>query len=355
MNMAAFKAVFNATLKYSNMRNLFFSFNLNKNVMKSLLLMGVFILSTLSLWSQVNLSSGAHLSDAQLRLRDSADPNHYLKWNSTTDGPELAGNQGGRLGTTSGGFQEVLRWKKNGHVGIGTNNPLDLLQVGDQITKISFGSAYGGSSTNWGTSYIGFNIARTSSNNWFADTDGANNGAAMVYSDVIGTLRFVNFPSTGNSDANYDANNMKNHQTMMITGQGKVGIGLQWLPNTDLNTQGEEFRLYVKGGIKTEEVKVELCTGSWCDYVFEEDYDLKSLAEVEQYIEENGHLHNTASAATLEKEGLELKAITINQQEKIEEVFLHLIALEKRVLELEKENKQLKAANLSTTHLGKGQ
>lgn len=41
-------------------------------------------------------------------------------------------------------------------------------------------------------------------------------------------------------------------------------------------------------------------------------------------------------------DGLELGKITTNQQEKIEELFLHLIEMEKRVEELEKENKILK-------------
>jgi hypothetical protein len=42
-------------------------------------------------------------------------------------------------------------------------------------------------------------------------------------------------------------------------------------------------------------------------------------------------------------QGLELGKITTIQQEKIEELFLHLIEMEKRLKKLEKENQALKA------------
>ena len=125
---------------------------------------------------------------------------------------------------------------------------------------------------------------------------------------------------------------------------GFVGIGTTNMPN-QLNTNGDPYRLFVKGGIKTEEVKVELSSvGGWADYVFAPDYNLLSLEEVEQHIQEKGHLHNTASAEELHREGLELKAMTVNQQEKIEELYLHLIDVNKRLKVLEQENAVLKAA-----------
>ncbi|MEY4938029.1 MAG: hypothetical protein RIS64_4388, partial [Bacteroidota bacterium] len=56
-----------------------------------------------------------------------------------------------------------------------------------------------------------------------------------------------------------------------------------------------------------------------------------------------GHLPNTPSAEVVERQGLELGATAKNHQEKIEEVFLHLIDLEKRLKSLEAENAALKA------------
>lgn len=63
-----------------------------------------------------------------------------------------------------------------------------------------------------------------------------------------------------------------------------------------------------------------------------------TLKEVENHIQEKGHLHNTPFAKEIQKNGLNVREITTNQQEKIEELFLHLIEMEKRIAELEKEN-----------------
>lgn len=124
---------------------------------------------------------------------------------------------------------------------------------------------------------------------------------------------------------------------------GNVGIG------TDLSTNSygpfkDYFKLSVCGPIRATEVVVE--TG-WCDYVFEEGYKLTSLKEVEAHIKEKGYLHNTPSASEIESNGLELAGMTTNQQEKIEELFLHLIAMDKRMKTLETQNIRLKEELLS--------
>jgi hypothetical protein len=127
------------------------------------------------------------------------------------------------------------------------------------------------------------------------------------------------------------------HKTLVVGANDKVGIGTDNFPANDPN-----FRLYVRGGIKTEEVRVELCTG-WCDYVFEPTYKLQSLADVDAFIKRYKHLPNIPSAKQLEQEGgIDIGKMTTLQQEKIEELFLHVINLEKRIKLLEAENAQLK-------------
>lgn len=132
-------------------------------------------------------------------------------------------------------------------------------------------------------------------------------------------------------------------EALRWNGAGSVGIGTTDIPY-QLNSNNQPYRLFVKGGIKTEEVKIVLHNGtSWPDYVFTKEYKLTSLEEVEQHIQDKGHLHKVASAEELHKEGLELKSMTINQQEKIEELYLHLIDMNKRLKALEEENAALKA------------
>ncbi|MEM6964697.1 MAG: hypothetical protein AAF573_08035 [Bacteroidota bacterium] len=120
---------------------------------------------------------------------------------------------------------------------------------------------------------------------------------------------------------------------------GKVSIG---------TSQSHIFaNLTVTEGIITESAKIEFCgDGGWCDYVFEPDYELLTLEEVEDHINEKGHLHKTPSGEEIEKVGhFELKAVSLNQQEKIEEAFLHLIALKKEADQLQAELIKLRSEN----------
>lgn len=120
---------------------------------------------------------------------------------------------------------------------------------------------------------------------------------------------------------------------------GKVAIGSNSFP--------ANAHLGVKGGVITNLLKVELCeTEGWCDYVFEPNYKLLSLKELDIFIAKNGHLPNTPSATQIEEEGgFELKATKLNHQEKIEEIFLYLIQIQKRIKSLKKEIALLKAEN----------
>lgn len=102
-----------------------------------------------------------------------------------------------------------------------------------------------------------------------------------------------------------------------------------------------DYKLAVGGGIIAEEVLVQL-EGAWADYVFEKDYALKPLSEVETYIAQEKHLPGVSSAKSVAETGLNLGEMQRIQMEKIEELFLHLITLEKRVKQLEEENASLK-------------
>lgn len=98
------------------------------------------------------------------------------------------------------------------------------------------------------------------------------------------------------------------------------------------------YKLAVNGLIRAKEVRVN--TG-WSDFVFEEDYALPTLSEVESHIKTYGHLPSIPSAAEVESEGVELGGISSKLLQKIEELTLYVIAQEKRIAALEAENKAL--------------
>lgn len=102
--------------------------------------------------------------------------------------------------------------------------------------------------------------------------------------------------------------------------------------NVGIGTTNPTYKLSVNGIIRSKEVIVE--TG-WADYVFAEKYPLLPLSEVEKFIMENKHLPNIPSAKEVETNGLQIGDTQKRIMEKIEELTLYIIALEKKVNLLE--------------------
>ncbi|MBP9848126.1 MAG: hypothetical protein KBC58_01680 [Flavobacterium sp.] len=124
---------------------------------------------------------------------------------------------------------------------------------------------------------------------------------------------------------------------------GKVGVGYDFgnYPTTAGTVDVSKYNLFVKGGILTEEVRVSLKT-TWADYVFNKNYKLATLSEVEKHIQQNGHLKNVPSAKEVAENGLEVGQIINIQQEKIEELTLYIIDQNKTNEKQSKEIEELK-------------
>ncbi len=65
------------------------------------------------------------------------------------------------------------------------------------------------------------------------------------------------------------------------------------------------------------------------DYVFEPGYELPTLAEIDAFITDNGHLPGVPSATEVAETGLDMTQMQLAQLEKIEELTLHVIDLGK--------------------------
>mgnify|MGYP000748724498 CR=1 FL=1 len=91
--------------------------------------------------------------------------------------------------------------------------------------------------------------------------------------------------------------------------------------------------------IRTTEIVVE--TG-WADFVFEDDYQLRSLEEVESYIAENGHLPDVPSAQHVEENGVTVGEMEATLLQKVEELTLYMIELKKQNDSLQSEIDDLK-------------
>ncbi|MCF6130428.1 hypothetical protein L1S35_12150 [Flavobacterium sp. AS60] len=123
---------------------------------------------------------------------------------------------------------------------------------------------------------------------------------------------------------------------------GKIYIG----SNASYPSTTGNYKLFVEGGILTEKVKVALrSTANWADYVFEKNYDLMPLKNVEEYIAKHKHLPGIDSASELAKNGLDLAEMQAKHMAKIEEMMLYIIeqnkTIEKNIKDIEALKKQV--------------
>lgn len=114
--------------------------------------------------------------------------------------------------------------------------------------------------------------------------------------------------------------------------KGDMGIGTTVIP--------VGAKLAVNGDIFSRKIKVT--QEAWADFVFEPEYHLPTLEEVEAYIKANKHLPGILSAKEIEKVGLDLGDNQAALLQKVEELTLYLIEMKKQIDSQQKEISELK-------------
>lgn len=215
----------------------------------------------------------------------------------------------------------------NGNVGIGTEYPEDKLQVGTNSTKVVLGKA-SGHDLGYGTGYLGFNLSRNSNGgaaSWRTGADGAHDGGSVIYGDVFGSIRFSTVPTAGTTGQLPVADaTIRENTRLFIDKDGNIGIGTEKV---------DGFKLSVDGFVRARKVVVNVDT--WFDFVFDENYKLKTLSEVEKYIVQNKHLPDVPSEKEVLTDGIDLGKMNAILLQKVEELTLYMIEQDKRIKQLE--------------------
>jgi hypothetical protein len=117
---------------------------------------------------------------------------------------------------------------------------------------------------------------------------------------------------------------------LVINSDGKVGIG------TDSPTE----LLSVNGNIKSK--KVIVTQTGWADFVFADDYRLLPLAEVEKFIKQHRRLPDIPSQNEVDEKGIDVGEVQARLLQKIEELTLYVIELERKLSAQQEELENLK-------------
>jgi hypothetical protein len=134
--------------------------------------------------------------------------------------------------------------------------------------------------------------------------------------------------------------NHANGPTLFVNGSAERGRitsagRLLWNTTSDNGTDA----IQVNGSIKAK--KLTITQTSWPDYVFDSSYTLRSLIEVEKFIQHNKHLPEMPSAKEVEEKGINLGDNQTLLLKKIEELTLYMIDLKKENMEHRKLIQQL--------------
>ncbi len=103
----------------------------------------------------------------------------------------------------------------------------------------------------------------------------------------------------------------------------------------------ENFIVYTDGRVYCREVFVKL--GQLGDFVFDEDYDLMTYHELENYLKQNHHLPGVPSEPEVLSGGLNVGEMQAKVLQKTEENTLYILDLNKRLEKSQIENEKLKS------------
>lgn len=289
-----------------------------------------------------------------LNVQSSTEDRTGYFYNTKSSTSTTFGIFGGAYGTGSGA-------KRGGSFdavgGTGTNIGMRALAI-DGTTNIGvYGYASGGT-TNWAGHFDSGDVIIDDRLGIGTQTIPTGTGLYVMSQDIRmeGDNDFFNVVSTGATNPNgirfYDGNSFdgalfyeSGDHVLNITGSSNTAVLVTDFATNTVGigtfTPAPGYKLSVDGKIISEELRIRNST-NWPDYVFSEDYNLMSLTDLEKAINTHQHLPNIPSAAEVETEGILVGEMQKRMMQKIEELTLYVIDINKQNQALNSEVKLLK-------------
>ena len=213
----------------------------------------------------------------------------------------------------------------NFNIRFGYDGTSDCVWIGEtnsswsfpQVFVTDFQSGYAGISDEWAK---GWNVSFVPS---FDNVEQVRLAAQVITSNNISS-----YAGNANGTANYIpkfTSNTALGNSAIYEAAGNVGIG---------TTTPGSYKLAVEGTIGARKMKITQQGIPWADYVFHDDYQLRSLDALDKYIQQYKHLPEVPTSQEVNENGLDVADTQALLLKKIEELTLYMI-------ELKKQNEQL--------------
>lgn len=125
-------------------------------------------------------------------------------------------------------------------------------------------------------------------------------------------------------------------EKILVLGSKETTVQIPGIVNNHLPHSGQFLTVDDRGNLRLSQPRVQVASvADWSDKVFEPGYALRPLGEVEEFVKKNGHLPGVPSATEMVEKGMESAAFNAKLLEKIEELTLYVVELERRLKAVE--------------------